>query len=147
MKCGGFMTKPSYVNITRVYEWPLRCFKPSFRDKSLRACSLGYVHRLAADVIADKLMQTSFCLRPEVKKQVGVLVDGSDISEPVVTGTLCWLHDLSGTPGYDSNGRTELQLKGPGPCLIVATRNKDCSDKSYQEVTVCAVSMLIAAGT
>lgn len=92
-------------------------------------------------------MRSSFCFRREVKQQVDVHADGSDISGPVVTGTLCWLHDLSGIPGYDSKGRTKLQLRGPSPCLIVATRNEDCSDKSYQEVTVCAVSMLIAAGT
>lgn len=40
MKVFKTMFKPSYVNVTQMYEWPLRCFKPpKYGDMRLRNCS------------------------------------------------------------------------------------------------------------
>lgn len=140
------MFKPSYVNATQIYKWPLRCFQPpKFGNKRLRNCSLDYVHSLAAGVLADELVWASLYARPMNQRHISIFAEGSHTSRSVPTGTLCLLHDLDENPAYDSSGRTGLKLEGPGPCLVVPACNDEPSNKCYGEVIVCAVSISITA--
>lgn len=113
------MVKPSYVNASRIYEWPLSCFKPNFDEKKLRNCSLEYVWRLAAGVIADEVI--GGVLHARTAYRLPVYTSMEDGRGGLVDGRLCWLQSDEGVGAvaYGDRARTPLKLRGAGLCVIV----------------------------